>query len=355
MFWILLTIAVAAAGGLVLLKCKVPGGMLVGAIVSVVLLNLITDQAYIYPQARVLAQVLTGAYIGCMVTKEDLERMPKVIAPYFTVMASFLALNFFVGAFICRVTDLDLMTSLFCAAPGGMTDIPLIALDMGADASMVAVMQFVRMVFGMGCLPLVIVFTGRILAPEAMSSPKGQKSHPHGKRKECASGYISLKKFLPTFLVALCTGVIGKRTGIPAGTLTFSLVSMIVIKLCCDTQAMPMWVRRFAQVVSGCCIGVGITREHISQLRQLILPAIVLCLGYILLCVGMGYVIARIFHMDLREAMLCLSPAGASEMALIAADLGIYSTNLVVLQICRLLGVVVIFPHIFAALVRLFG
>ena len=45
MFWILLTIAVAAAGGLVLLKCKVPGGMLVGAIVSVVLLNLITDQA----------------------------------------------------------------------------------------------------------------------------------------------------------------------------------------------------------------------------------------------------------------------------------------------------------------------
>ena len=53
-------------------------------------------------------------------------------------MSTFLALNLAVGFFIWRVTDLDLLTSLFCAAPGGMTDTPLIALDMGADASMVA-------------------------------------------------------------------------------------------------------------------------------------------------------------------------------------------------------------------------
>ena len=139
----------------------------------------------------------------------------------------------------------------------------------------------------------------------------------------------------------------------PAGTLTFSLVAVIVVKLLFDTQPMPMWVRRLAQVVSGFCIGAGITKEQIFQLRQLILPAIILCLGYILLCLGVGYMMARIFHMDLREAMLCLSPAGASEMALIAADLGIYSTNLVVLQICRLLGVVIIFPHIFAVLAKL--
>ena len=34
-------------------------------------------------------------------------------------------------------------------------------------------------------------------------------------------------------------------------------------------------------------------------------------------------------------------------MALIAADLGVESTNLVVLQICRLVGVMLIFPQIF--------
>lgn len=42
-------------------------------------------------------------------------------------------------------------------------------------------------------------------------------------------------------------------------------------------------------------------------------------------------------------------------MALIAADLGVHSTNLVVLQICRLLGVTVLFPQIFALLSHLIG
>ena len=86
-----------------------------------------------------------------------------------------------------------------------------------------------------------------------------------------------------------------------------------------------MWVRRLAQVVSGCCIGAGITRDQIFQLRQLILPALVLIAGYILVCVGMGRAISRAFRMDLKESMLSLSPAGATEMALIAADLGVHS------------------------------
>ena len=53
--------------------------------------------------------------------------------------------------------------------------------------------------------------------------------------------------------------------------------------------------------------------------------------------------------------MLSLSPAGATEMALIAADLGVHSTNLVVLQICRLLAVRVIVPQILALLSNLIG
>lgn len=355
MLWIILTIAAALAGGLLLLKLKVPGGMLVGAILGAVILNLTTGQAYIYPQTRVVAQVLTGAYIGCMVTKEDLRRLPGVIGPYLAVMASFLALNLLVGFFIFRVTDLDLLTSLFCAAPGGMSDTPLIAMDMGADASMVAVMQFVRMVFGMGCLPTVIMLSDRLLEPEAARALEAQEQQLRGTDQAKKKAHVSFRKFLPTFFVALCAGVVGKLSGMPAGTLSFSLIAVIIMKFAASTPPMPMWVRRLAQVVSGCCIGAGITREQVFSLRQLIVPAVVLCLGYIACCVGMGYVVAKAFHMDLREAMLSLSPAGATEMALIAADLGVHSTNLVVLQICRLLGVTVLFPQIFAVLVRIFA
>ena len=272
MGWTLLTVAAAAGGGLLLMRLRVPGGMLVGAILGAVLVNLTTGQAYIWPQTRVVAQVLTGAYIGCLVTTEDLRRLPRVIRPYLAVMSTFLALNLAVGFFIWRVTDLDLLTSLFCAAPGGMTDTPLIALDMGADASMVAVMQFVRMVFGMACLPSIIVLADRKIEGDQMVPEEGQGTHSLERKK----AHVSLRKFLPTFAVALAAGILGKLSGVPAGTLSASLIAVIVLKFAGSAPPMPMWVRRLAQVVSGCCIGAGITRDQIFQLRQLILPALVL-------------------------------------------------------------------------------
>lgn len=351
MGWTLLTVAAAAGGGLLLMRLRVPGGMLVGAILGAVLVNLTTGQAYIWPQTRVVAQVLTGAYIGCLVTTEDLRHLPRVIRPYLAVMSTFLALNLAVGFFIWRVTDLDLLTSLFCAAPGGMTDTPLIALDMGADASMVAVMP-VRADGIRHGLSALHHCPGR---PEDRGGPDGAGGGSGNALPGKKKAHVSLRKFLPTFAVALAAGILGKLSGVPAGTLSASLIAVIVLKFAGSAPPMPMWVRRLAQVVSGCCIGAGITRDQIFQLRQLILPALVLIAGYILVCVGMGRAISRAFRMDLKESMLSLSPAGATEMALIAADLGVHSTNLVVLQICRLLGVTVIFPQIFALLSNLIG
>lgn len=57
----------------------------------------------------------------------------------------------------------------------------------------------------------------------------------------------------------------------------------------------------------------------------------------------------------LGRYMLALSPAGATEMTLIAADLGIEDVDLVVLQICRLVGVLMLFPQLFALLLRFSG
>ena len=91
--WMLLTVAAALGMGLLVMKCKVPGGMLVGAIIGAAALNIATGQAFIYPQTRVVAQAMTGAYIGCMMTREDVRHLPRLIRPYLVVLASLLALT----------------------------------------------------------------------------------------------------------------------------------------------------------------------------------------------------------------------------------------------------------------------
>lgn len=348
--WMLLTILTAAAGGLFLLRCRVPGGMLVGAILGVAILNLVTEQAFLYPQARVAAQALTGAYIGCMVTREDVVRLPRLLPPYLVIMVSFLVLNLAMGAFMYWVTDYDLLTCLFCTAPGGVSDTPLIAMDMGADGSVVAVMQFVRMIFGLTCLPTIILLSDRVLEPEAAQEmeARAKELHQNEPKKKNRTRRPTLRGFLPTFCVALAAAALGKLSGVPAGAMSASLLVTTALNLTGHCPGMPMWLRRVAQVISGCCIGSSITRAQVVQMKQLALPAVVLCAGYIICCIGIGLLVSRLFHIQLRESMLTLAPAGATEMALIANDLGLEnSTNLVVLQICRLVGVLVVFPQIF--------
>lgn len=344
--WLFLTIAASATGGHILYKVKFPGGVIVGAIIGAAVLNVVTGRAFMFSQAQTISQSITGAYIGCLMTRDRARYLPKVIKPYLVVMASLLTLNLCVGSFFFWITDYDLLTCLFCAAPGGMSDTPLVAMDMGANGAVVAVMQFVRMIFGMGCLPGLILMTDRLMDPE-QSREMDQRAKELEKHRTSAVKEIRAVRFVPILAAAVAAGFVGKWTGMPAGTIAFSFLVVSIMNICGLVPPMPIWMRRTAQIFTGCCIGTTLTLAHVLQMRQLAVPMVVLCLGYGVCCVCMGLFISRRFRIEQREAMLFLSPAGASEMALIAAELGVESVNLVVLQIGRLVGVSVVFPHIF--------
>ena len=114
-----------------------------------------------------------------------------------------------------------------------------------------------------------------------------------------------------------------------------------------------MWAKKLAQVLSGTYIGCSIGYDDVLELRFLIMPAVLLVVGYFIACFIVGKVLSRYFRMSLKEAMLAATPAGASDMALISSDLGVQSTDLMVLQIIRLVIVVSLFPQIINLIVKL--
>ena len=84
---------------------------------------------------------------------------------------------------------------------------------------------------------------------------------------------------------------------------------------------------------------------------RLIIPAMIVVAVYLINSYITGNLISRKFNIPKREALLMLTPAGASDMALISSEIGVHSTNLVIMQIIRMLCAVSIFPavHIFIA------
>ena len=83
------------------------------------------------------------------------------------------------------------------------------------------------------------------------------------------------------------------------------------------------------------------------------IPAVILLLlGYMVTCLIVGGIMAKVCGMSRRESMLAATPAGASDMALISADLGVQSPDLIVLQVVRMLVVISVFPQIINLLVH---
>lgn len=314
---------------------------MVGALLSVAVFGIFTDLAYMPSYMRLAAQITAGAFIACNVEKEDLKRIPKLIKPAAIMIGGFFCLTIVCGTLIHWLGGLDWVSAFMSAVPGGMSDIPIITADMGGNSGKVAVLQFARLVTGIGVFPSYILFVTKKEQPQenAQISTQRQKKTP-GKYD-----------MIPTLLAATAGGLLGKISGVPVGALLFSLIAVLLLKLKFDKAFLPVWMKRTAQVLSGCYVGCSVTLQDVLELKNLVVPVLILLAGYFINCYVCGKLMAKWCGMSRREAMLATTPAGASDMALISADLGVSSPDLVVLQVVRLLTAISVFPQLVNLLV----
>ena len=343
---IVLTLVIGLLCGYIFYKIKVPGGMMIGAIIGVALFNIFLNMAYMPSYAKYTAQIIAGAYIGSTVQKEDIKEIKKLIKPSLVLVIGMLLTNISVGFIVYFISPLDLITSLMSCVPGGMSEIPMISADMGADMPKVAVLQFIRMLACIGLLPSIISHIGnKNYDTENKTVVLSQE------RKKS----VDIKKFIFTVAIAVSGGIVGKFLGIPAGILLFSMIGTIYINIFLNKAYMPLWAKRLAQVLSGAFIGCSIDYKNVLELKYIIIPSMIIVLGYFINCFVVGKILNKAFKIPIKESMLAATPAGATDMALISSDIGVYSTDLVVLQIVRLITVISIFPQVIYFISRWFS
>lgn len=337
----LLTMCVAAVVGLVFKKIHVPGGLMIGAIVGVAALNILWGVAYMPYEGKLAAQMISGAFIGVGISREELKSFGKLLKPMSILVGGMLVLNITMGFLLYAISDMSLLTCFFAAVPGGMSDTPIIAAEMGADGATVALLQFVRLCAGVGVFPMFIQYCGR----HESDVDKGEMT--------ISKTAYSHGGFALTMGVAVLGGVLGKLSGVPSGTLLFALIFTIVAKQLVNGCMLPLWVRKCAQLLAGAYIGTSVNQEDVRNMGSLIVPALVLVAGYFVTCMVIGRLLKKHCRFKLKEGMLCATPAGAADMALISADIGVTSPDVVVLQIARMLFAITVFPQVIYAITML--
>ncbi|HBH12026.1 MAG TPA: AbrB family transcriptional regulator [Clostridiales bacterium] len=151
-----LTLFVAVLGGLIGLRLRIPAGSLIGSIVASALFNIISSKGFIPYNFRLVAQMVVGGYIGLSFSRSSLLQIKSTILPLIMMVVGMFVFSILMGLFLHKVAGIDLATAMLGTAPGGITEMSILADSYGADISIVASMHLIRIVSIVIFLPPII-------------------------------------------------------------------------------------------------------------------------------------------------------------------------------------------------------
>jgi membrane AbrB-like protein len=158
-----LTLGVALVFGFIGYKLGIPAGTMSFAMVAAAVLNIFTGRGYMPLNLRRATQVFAGILIGGRMTYADLIALKSVIVPAMIMLIGIIVLNFIIGFLISKFGGIEIVTALLASAPGGVSDMALIAKDLGGDAPKVAILQLSRYVCIIAIFPLIIKYVSGLL------------------------------------------------------------------------------------------------------------------------------------------------------------------------------------------------
>lgn len=157
-----------------------------------------------------------------------------------------------------------------------------------------------------------------------------------------------------TLLIGTAGGLTCYLLRIPGGALLGSMLAVGIYN-CFKSQAfMPSQVRRGAQIVIGCLLGLNLNLNTFMELRAVLIPALVISTILLIWGIMTGFIVFRFCNLDMNTAFLSSSPGGMTELSLVAASLGGDGAKVAILHLTRLITIISVIPLILHVFERLF-
>ena len=339
---LILTLIIAILGGYLASKKKVPAAYMLGALFLVALFNICSNKAFLPNYFKFITQIATGTFIGSKFRSEDIKMLKKVIIPGMTMVLLMITFSFILSYLMSTFLGIDNLTSFFATAPGGIMDISLIAYDFKANTSQVALLQLIRLISVISFVPF---FTKKCYE----RSNKKNISFEQEIKNEIKEEKVEIKSeksFLFTVIVGIIGGIIGYFSHLPAGTMSCSMALVAYFNVKTHKAYMPLTLRKIIQSFGGALIGAKVTLSDVIALKNLILPIILIIIGFCLMNVFVGFFLYKTTKFSLSTALLSASPGGMSDISLMAEDLGANGPQVASMQFLRAIFIVGVYPII---------
>lgn len=278
------------------------------------------------------SQALIGCMIARVLTPDILTIFAQRWPIFLGVIVAVVAAAGVIGAAMSRWRVLPGTTAVWGMAPGAASAMVFMAGEFGADARLVAFMQYLRVVL---VATLATVVARLSVGPHAAAA--GVRWFP----------LLHALPFAETLAIALLGGVIGRLARVPAGAF---LVPMVLGALLHSSGLvhldLPPWLLAASYATVGWSIGLGFTRDILAHAVRA-LPQTLAAIGVLIAFAGLlALILVEAFGIDPLTAYLATSPGGADSVAIIAASSHVDMSFVMALQTVRFVFVLLAGPAI---------
>ena len=379
---LIVTLAIGAAGGIFAKKLKfVPAAYMLGALMFSATWNLTSGYTFFPYELRILTQILAGTYLGLSIDKRNLFSIGTIIKPISIILTLLFINTIAMGYLVHRLFGIDLVTSMYSFAPGGVAEIAIIADSLGADAGMITAMQLLRLIIAFTFYPFLfkvlenkgIIKTNRKAneaeqanevdqANEAEQVNKVEQTTEEvaaqkAEKSEIIQDLIPSKEKFKRCAISLSVtaigGLIGNAIGIPAGAMVLAMAFGVLVNIFYPKAYMPIQMRFMAQIMAGVFLGMRISMESLSGIASAGGAVLVMVLSMIIFPPIIGYITFKAARLDLGTSLFSSTPGGMSEMSLLAKDMGFDFMKVSITHLARIIVVISIFPQLINLILRM--
>ena len=300
-------LAAASVGVAALLEfLRVPAALMIGPLLVAVAAGAMGARLTLWPPLAMASFATVGVMIAASIEPALFSALladwPVVIGATVATLGA----SAFLGWLISRWGVLPGTTAIWGSAPGAASAMVLMADAFGADARLVAFMQYVRVVMVL----LAAAFIARLFVDTSGASVQGIEWFPE----------LQAWPFGATVGVAIGGAAIGQALRLPGP----HFLGPMILGVALHTGAgvpfqLPEWLLAVAYLILGWSIGLRFDRATLLySLRSLphIMAAVLVLIAF---CGAVAWLLAHTIGIDPLTAYLATSPGGMDTVAIIAA------------------------------------
>ena len=311
----------------------IPAALLMGPMASGILCGTNGATIRVPRFAYMAAQTIVGCLIAGSINPRIIDTFLKDWPLFLMVVLAVLAASSTLGWLLSRWSRLPGSTAVWGSSPGGATAMMLMAQAFGADAQLVAFMQYMRVVFVAASAALVARFW--LGVSDAASNAPVWFPSPDP------------VAFPETVALAAIGGLVGARLKIPAGAFLVPMIAGSILHAAGLIRIeLPEWLLAASYGLIGWQIGLGFTRRivlHASRALPQILASIFVLLAF---CGGLALLLNKAVGIDPLTAYLATCPGGMDSIAIIASSAKVDLPFVMALQTVRFCLVIAMGPSL---------